>query len=94
MAVRLLLRGVRAPTSGPPVLQVGAHDVTLIGPAKPIEWSPGSAQPGDLEGLHRVSERQAFTIAATFRILPAVVEVRVEGGPPPSRPPPPPSSRP
>ena len=94
VAVRLLLRGVQKPTSGPPIVQLGALDVTLIGPAKPIEWSPGSALPGDLEGLHRASERHAFTVAATFRILPVVVEVRVDGGPAPSRPPPPPSSRP
>jgi hypothetical protein len=94
VAVRLLLRGVRVPASGPPVIQLGAFDVTVIGPAKPIEWSPGSAMPGDLEGLHRASDRQAFTVAASFRIQPVVVEVRVDGGPPPSRPPPAPSSRP
>ena len=94
VALRLLLRGVRVPVSGPPIIQLGALDVTIVGPAKPSEWSPGSALPGDVEGLHRASERQAFTVAATFRIVPAVVEVRVEGGAAPSRPPPPPSSRP
>jgi len=95
VSIRLLLRGITKPTSGPPLVQVGALEVTVIGPAKTNDWARGSVLPGDLEGLHRASERQAFTVAASFRIQPAVIEVRVDGASTtPSRPPPPPSSRP
>ncbi len=88
-SIRLLLRGMRPPEGSSPVLRLGPYEVTVIGEARPETWTPGVARHGDLEAVHRAAERQVFTIAATLRADPVVVEAHVVGAVPSSSRPPP-----
>lgn len=57
--------------------RVGDYVVLLLREAKAEDW-PGSAQPGDVEGILWTTDRQRHTVAASLRRTPNVVDSRTD----------------
>ncbi|MEO7092272.1 MAG: hypothetical protein ABI175_03410 [Polyangiales bacterium] len=75
--VRVLLRGVPAPSESAVQRRVGDYVVLLLREAKLEDW-PGTAQTGDVEGILWTTDRQRHTVAASLRQTPNVVDSRTD----------------